>query len=65
MKTLHTLALHRSDLGENFKDILLYNIEIYMFPFFKTGVMLHEDLIVFIDDDGNTRILKNRYGKPN
>lgn len=63
MRTLYTLALHRSDLGEAFKDTAINEILIAMFPFFATGVMLHEDLIIFIDDDGTTRILKNRFGK--
>lgn len=64
MKTLHTLALFRSDLGDAFKDIALDQIQLNMFPFFNTGVVLHEDLIVFIEDDGTTIILKNRFGKP-
>jgi hypothetical protein len=62
MKTLYTIALFRSDLGDAFKDTPLDEILLIMFPFFNTGVVLHEDLIIFIDDGGRTIILKNRYG---
>lgn len=63
MKTVYALALYRSDLDEMFKNTHIDEIVIAMFPFFKTGVMLHEDVILFIDEDGTTRILKNRLGK--
>jgi hypothetical protein len=63
MKTLHALSLNRDDLGEPFKATLINEIQIMMFPFFATGVVLYEDLIVFIDEDGTSRILKNRLGK--
>lgn len=62
MKTLHTLALYRVDLGEAFKDVPFDLIAMNMFPFFTTGVVLHEDLIIFIDDGGATKFLKNRHG---
>jgi hypothetical protein len=63
MKTLHTLALYREDLGEIYKNVAFDGIQTTMFGFFNTGVVLNEDIIIFIDDDGQTKILKNRYGK--
>lgn len=63
MKMVQTLILYRSDLGEAFKDILFNEVEVIHFPFFNTGVVLHEDIIVFIDYSGDTKILKNRFGK--
>ena len=63
MRTLHAVALYRADLGKAFENTPINEILMHMFPFFSTGVVLHEDLIVFIDEDGTTRILKNRFGK--
>lgn len=63
MKMINALVLHRNDLEESLKITPIDEIMIVMFPFFKTGVVLHEDVILFIDDDGTTRILKNRLGK--
>lgn len=63
MKTLHTLALYREDLGEQYKNVVFDLIRVTMFGFFNTGVVLNEDIVLFIDDDGRTKILKNRHGK--
>ncbi len=62
MKMINTLVLDRTDLGEAYKDTPIGEIMVIMFPFFNTGVVLHEEMIVFIDDNGDTKILKNRLG---
>jgi hypothetical protein len=63
MKTLHTLALNRTDLKDMFKNTPIEDIRKQMFPFFNTGVQLHEDIIVFIDDDRRMVVLENKCGE--
>lgn len=64
MKLINTLVLTREDLGEGFTELSFTKIDVIHFPFFNTGVVLSEDMVVFIDTTGDTKILKNRLGKP-
>lgn len=65
MQTLETLILFREDLTDDSKKIALpelyNNLGIQHFKL-KPSIMYKQVLVVFIDDDGQTLILKNRYG---
>lgn len=63
MKTLNAIAYFRSDLQDIHKEVPLAQIEFHMLTIARTGVILGTDLSIFIDEDGSTRILKNRFGK--
>lgn len=60
MRKEEVLILGREDVVETSrgKDILLIN-----FTDFKgLKIFLREALVIFIDDNGHTKIIKNRYG---
>ena len=62
MRTEEILILDREDLVEKAKskkvsDINAYDIKGTIKPFCNNGFVL------FVDDDGSTKLLKNRYGK--
>lgn len=63
MKLINALVLDRDDLIEAIKDKPFNEIEIIHFKFFKNGIILHEAMVVFVDENGNTKIIKNRLGK--
>lgn len=63
MKTLNAIAYFRDDIQEIHKEVPLNQIEYHMLTIANTGIVLGQDLSVFVDDDGSTRILKNRLGK--
>ena len=58
---VETLILGRKDMIENYqgKDILLINFTDFKISVNKT---LENGIILFIDDNGATKILKNRFG---
>jgi hypothetical protein len=62
MKTLITVGYFRKDLKDEFLKIEFSKIEWLMLSISGTGVTFGEDLSVFIDDDGSTKILRNRFG---
>lgn len=57
----NTLILERSDLQKQYAD---KHIVFLSFEHFKKSFNLFykESIIIFIDNDGQTKILKNRYG---
>lgn len=63
MKTISTVAYFRSDLQEIFKNLPFSDIIYQTLSIAKTGVLVGDDLAIFIDEDGSTKILKNRLGK--
>jgi len=63
MKTLSTVAYFRKDLKDQFSDVEFSKVEWLMLSISGTGVTFGEDLSVFIDEDGSTKILRNRLGK--
>lgn len=63
MKLLNSLVLFRSDMSLKDKETTFDQINVSMFPFFETGVILHESFVIFMDDNGDTKILKNNYEK--
>lgn len=63
MKTVNCIAYFRSDLKDEYKDKVYSEIIWPMFSISGTGVILHEDIALFVDDDGSTKIIKNRYDK--
>lgn len=62
MKTLNTVAYFRNDLKDEFLTTEFSKIEWLMLSISGTGVTFGEDLSVFIDVDGSTKILRNRLG---
>lgn len=62
MKTINAIAYFRTDLQDAHKDVPLAEIKYQMLSIFNTGVMVGSDLSIFVDDDGSSRIIKNRYG---
>lgn len=64
MKLTNALIVFRGDMYPKKKEIPFESVNMNDFPFFTTGVMLHEDFVIFIDNGGESKILKNRYGKP-
>lgn len=62
MKTLSTVAYFRKDLKDQFLTVEFSKIEWLMLSISGTGVTFGEDLSVFIDVDGSTKILRNRFG---
>lgn len=63
MKTLNGVAFFRTDLKERYTTMNFNTIIYDMLTISETGVVLHEDIAVFIDDNGSTKILKNRLGR--
>lgn len=61
MRKEETLILGREDMIENYqgKDILLIDFTDFKISVNKT---LENGIILFIDDNGDTKILKNRFG---
>jgi hypothetical protein len=50
MKVLNTLVLTRADINEIYKNTPSQNIRKSMFTILDTGILFHEDFIIFIDD---------------
>jgi hypothetical protein len=60
-KINNAYLVRRENLTKQSKDKLFSDIELYDFAFDMHDVNMSE-LIMFVDEDGNTKILKNRYG---
>jgi hypothetical protein len=66
IENMDVLILRPSDIIERFQsefDVTNLKGFIKYFNFDTHESVLTSSLILFIDDDGNTAILKNRYGK--
>lgn len=61
MKTVTTLLLDREDLIKDSEHKLLIDIEWTDF-IFGNNIVRTEELIMFIDVDSRTKIIKSRYG---
>lgn len=65
MKKEQVLILRREDLIECAKEIKVPHLSITDFKWTVNNTMklfAKQNMIIFIDDDGETRVLKNRYG---
>lgn len=61
----NALVLYRKDLNKTKDPIQFNEIQHYHFSIkFELDFLRKQDIILFVDDDGKTKILKNRYGVP-
>lgn len=63
VKTISTVAYYRNDLQEIYINLPFFDVTYQRLIIAKTGVLVGDDLAIFIDDDGATKILKNRLGR--
>jgi len=63
MKSFQGLLLERKDLLDIYAGFPFEVIEWKYFHLAQTGVMLTDDVVVFVDTDGRTKVVKNRFGK--
>ncbi len=63
MKKSDILILFRKDLFEHLKIKNIENINIYDFKVHQFNLIKTKHIVLFIDNNGNVNILKNRYGK--
>lgn len=64
MKLTNALIIFREDMYQCKKYTSFHSIDIRMFPFFASKVSQNEDFVIFVDEDGRSKILKNRLGNP-
>jgi len=62
MKEDKVLILEREDLNKGCEKLSISSITYYNFKVSVNQKCLSHGLVLFIDDNGQTKILKNRYG---
>jgi len=65
MKTFAGLMLERKDLQDMYLSFPFEVIEWSYFHLANVGVLVPDDIVIFVDTDGRTKIIKNRFGKVN
>lgn len=63
MKLVNTLILNREDLHPIHADKEIGEIMYSMFSVVGNGIILHEDLALFVDENGSIKVLKDRSGQ--
>jgi hypothetical protein len=63
MKAIHGTIFSRKDLSEQYADVPFEDVKPEMFSILRNGVGITDDVLIFMDDDGRSKIMKNRYGK--
>lgn len=61
MRKGRVLIIQRSDLIERRRLIDISLLDMCDFGFREYRLMLNSDLVMFVDDDGSYKILRNRY----
>lgn len=64
MKTINGTVLTREDLLGLHIKTPFEKIGYEMFAICYNGIMLPDDIILFNDDDGRTKIIKSRFNMP-
>lgn len=62
MKTFHGLVVEREDLIEDKQKELFELIDWQDFKLAKNGVILPTDVVIFVDINLRTKLIKNRFG---
>lgn len=63
MKTIFGTLFSRKDISEQYADVPFEKVSAEMFGILHTGVAITDDIILFMDEDGRTKIIKNRFGR--
>jgi len=63
MKTIHGTIFVRKDLREEYADVPFDEVRTEMIGIIHAGIGVTDDIFIFMDDDGATKVIKNRYGK--
>jgi hypothetical protein len=61
MKSIHGTLLERKDLSIEFKTTAFDDITHDMFAVIRTKISINDDILIFIDDNGKSKIIKTRY----
>jgi hypothetical protein len=59
MKHINAIILYRIDLSPEYVNTNINDLTYEMFSHKKNGIMFHEDLTIFVDDNGAIRILND------
>lgn len=63
MVSVRGTVYNRSDLNKQSRNVPFDKVDWYMLAIQNTGVILADDIVLFVDEDGKTKILKSRHGK--
>jgi hypothetical protein len=63
IKTKEALFIFREDLEASYQKIHITNVGLFNCFIHIERESRHSNIIIFIDDNGDTRVIKNRYGK--
>jgi hypothetical protein len=62
MRPINGTLLQRSDLSKEYIETSFNEIHALMFGIVKNKFTFNDDILIFMDDDGKTKIIKNRFG---
>lgn len=62
MKTFHGLLVEREDLTDENRNQWFDDIKWEDFKLANNGILVPNDVVVFVDTNGRAKLVKNRFG---